>query len=97
MTTDWVPAQLSRDMEGRRIFDTALGILIGLRRCSSEAAFQDLLGAAQRHACPAFQMAWALVNLADGGVDAVPTFSAAQSAVRLEWGQLFALSVAPTG
>ena len=28
MTTDWVPAQLSLDMEGRRIFDTALGILI---------------------------------------------------------------------
>ena len=35
---DWVPAQLSLDMEGRRIFDTALGILIGLRRCSSDAS-----------------------------------------------------------
>ena len=32
MTTDWVPAQLSLDMEGRRIFDTALGIF---RSCSA--------------------------------------------------------------
>jgi hypothetical protein len=27
MTTDWVPAQLSLDTEGRRIFDTALPAL----------------------------------------------------------------------
>jgi len=58
MTTDWVPAQLCLDMEGRRIFDTALGILIGLRRCSSDAAFHELFGAAQRHGFPAFPMAW---------------------------------------
>ena len=67
MTTDWAPAQLSLDMEGRRIFDTALGILIGLRRCSSDAAFHELFGAAQRHGFPAFPMAWALVHLAGGG------------------------------
>jgi ANTAR domain len=57
MKTDWVPAQLCRDMEGRRISETALGILIGHRRCSSDAAFQELLGAAQRHGFPAFPMA----------------------------------------
>ena len=49
MTIDWVPAQLPLDTEGRRIVDTALGILIGLRRCSSDAAFQELHDAAQRH------------------------------------------------
>ena len=66
MTTDWAPAHLPLDMEGRRIFDTALGILIGFRRCSSDAAFHELLGAAQRHGFPAFPMAWALVHLAGG-------------------------------
>jgi hypothetical protein len=97
MTTDWVPAQLPLDMEGRRIFDTALGILIGLRRCSSDAAFHELLGAAQCHGFPAFPMAWALVHLAGGGAESAQTFSAAQSAARHEWGQLLAPSVAPTG
>jgi len=96
MTTDWVPAQLSLDMEGRRIFDTALGILIGLRRCSSDAAFHELLGAAQRHGFPAYAMAWALVHLAGGGEQSAQPFSAAQSAARHEWGQLFAPSIVPT-
>jgi hypothetical protein len=97
MTTDWAPAHLPFDMEGRRIFDTALGILIGFRRCSSDAAFQELFGAAQRHGFPAFPMAWALVHLAGGGAESAQTFSAAQSAARREWGQFFAPSVAPTG
>jgi hypothetical protein len=97
MTTDWVPAQISLDMEGRRIFDTALGILIGLRRCSSDAAFHELLGVAQRHGFPAFPMAWALVHLAGGGAESAQTFSAVQSAARHEWGQFFAPSVAPIG
>jgi hypothetical protein len=96
MTTDWVPAQFSLDMEGRRIFDTALGILIGLRRCSSDAAFHELLCAAQRHGFPALPMAWALVHLAGGGAESAQTFGAAQSAARHEWGDFFAPSVAAT-
>jgi ANTAR domain-containing protein len=96
MTTDWVPAQLL-DMEGRRILDTAVGILIGLHRCSADAAFHELLGAAQRHGFPAFPMAWALIHLAGGGTEYAQTSSAAQSAARHEWGQFFAPSVAPTG
>jgi hypothetical protein len=97
MTTDWAPAHLPLDVEGRRIFDTALGILIGFRRCSSDAAFQELLGTAQRHGFPAFPMAWALVQLASGGGESAQTFSTAQSAARREWGQFLAPSVAPTG
>ena len=97
MTPDWVPAQLPLDMEGRRIFHTALGMLIGFRRCSSDAAFQELLGAAQRHGFPAFPMAWALVHIAGGGAESAQTFSAAQSTARHEWRQFFAPSVAPTG
>ena len=95
MTTECVPAQISFDMESRRILDTAQGILIGLRRCSSDAAFHELLGTAQRHGLPVFPMAWALVHLAGGG-EKSQTFSAAQSAARHEWGQLFAPSTAST-
>ena len=87
MTTDWVPAQISFDMQGGRILDTAHGILIGLRRCSSDAAFDELLGAAQRHGLPVFLLAWALVHLAGGGGQPAQTFSAAQSAARHEWGK----------
>ena len=90
MMADWVPAQISVDLQSRPILDTAQGILIGLRRCPSEAAFHELLGAAQRHGVPVFTMAWALVHLADGGEKSPHTFSAAQSAARHEWGQLFA-------
>jgi hypothetical protein len=90
MTADWVPSQASLDLHAKPILDTALGILIGLRRCRSEAALHELLGAAQRHVVPVFAMAWALVHLADGGEDSLHTFSAAQSAARHEWGQLFA-------
>ena len=67
MTADCVPPQISLDPQGGRILDTAQGILIGLRRCHSEAAFQELLATAQRHRVPAFAMAWALVHLACGG------------------------------
>jgi hypothetical protein len=41
MTADWVPAQRPHDMEGRRTFDTALGILIGIRRALSTQRFMS--------------------------------------------------------
>ncbi len=72
-----------------RILNTARGILIGLRRCRSDAAFDELHGAAQRHKVPVFAMAWALVHLAGEG-EKTTSFSDAQSAARHEWGQLFA-------
>ena len=90
MMADWVPAHISLDVQGRRIFDTARGILIGLRRCPSEAAFHELLGASQRHGVPVFALAWALVHLAGGGGKSSQDFGAAQSAARSEWGRLFA-------
>lgn len=92
MVADWVPAQVSFDVHSGRILDTARGILIGLRRCPSEAAFHELLSAAQRHKVPVFAMAWALVHLACGGEKVIHTFVDAQSAARFEWGQLFAES-----
>jgi hypothetical protein len=94
MTADWVPSQISLDPQSGRMLDTARGILIGLRRCRSEAAFQELLVAAQRHRVPVFAMAWALVQLSCGGDKSPETFTAAQAAARHEWGRLFAEPVA---
>ena len=88
---------MTADVHGGRILDTAKGILIGLRRCPSEVAFDELLGAAQRHRMPVFAMAWALVHLANGGDNSAHTSVDAQSAARDEWGQLFAGSVASVG
>ena len=95
MTADWAPAH-SFEMHGRGILDTARGILIGLRRCPSEAAFHELLGAAQRHRVPVFAMAWALVHLAGGGHKSPHALIDAQSAARHEWGQLFAAPAVST-
>ena len=88
---------MTAEVHGGRILDTAKGILIGLRRCPSETAFHELLGAAQRHRLPVFAMAWALVNLANGGNDSAHTSDGAQSAARDEWGQLFAGSPVSVG
>jgi ANTAR domain len=80
---------MTADVHGSRILDTAKGILIGLRRCRSEAAFHELLNAAQRHRMPVFAMAWALVHLANGGENWAHTSADAESAARNEWGELF--------
>jgi ANTAR domain len=88
---------MTTELHGGRILDTAKGILIGLRRCPSETAFHELLGAAQRHRLPVFAMAWALVHLADGGEHSAHTAADAQSAARDEWGPLFADPAVPVG
>ena len=81
---------MTADPHGGRILYTAKGILIGLRRCSSESAFHELISVAQRHKMPVFAMAWALVHLADGGEKSAHTSADAESVARDEWGQLFA-------
>ena len=96
MTANWVPAQASCGPGSDRILNTARGILIGLRRCRSEAAFDELHSAAQRHKVPVFAMAWALVHLAGEG-EKTTSFSDAQSAARHEWGQLFKRGRVPRG
>lgn len=97
MMAEWVRAQTSSDVPGGRVLDTAQGILIGMRRCSSETALHELLGAAQRHKIPVFAMAWALVHLAGGDGKSSRTHVDAQSAARHEWGQLFAMPAVSTG
>ena len=91
MMANWVPTPALGGPNSGRILDTARGILIGLRRCRSDAAFDELHGAAQRHKVPVFAMAWALVHLAGDG-EKTPSFVDAQSAARQEWGPLFAVS-----
>jgi hypothetical protein len=95
MTATWAPAQTSYGPNSGRILDTARGILIGLRRCPSHAAFDELQSAALRHRVPVFAMAWALVHLAGDG-EKTPSFVDAQSAARHEWGSLFGRSAAAT-
>ena len=76
-----------------RILDTARGILIGVRRCPSEAAFDELLSAATRHGVPVVALAWALLRLADDADDrgaSSHAFADAKSAAQHEWGRLFA-------
>ena len=87
MMANWVPAQTSCGPNSGRILDTARGILIGLRRCPSDVAFDELHSAAVRHKVPVFAMAWALVHLAGDGEE-TPSFGDAQSAARQEWGPL---------
>lgn len=91
MIGNWVPAQTSCGPNSGRILDTARGILIGLRRCPSDVAFDELHNAAIRHKVPVFAMAWALVHLAGDG-EKTPSFVDAQSAARREWGPLFTRS-----
>ena len=88
MAPDWAPAHNCFDPHGRRILDKAEGILIGLRRCSTADAFDELLGAAQRHGIPVFTMAWALVDLANGEDKPRQSVHMARSAARHEWGLL---------
>ncbi|MHA7650976.1 ANTAR domain-containing protein [Mycobacterium sp. ML4] len=95
MTATWAPTHNSSDPNSSRILDTARGILIGLRRCRSGTAFDELHGAAQRHRVPVYAMAWALVHLAGEGEE-TPSFTDAQSAARREWGELFTDSAVST-
>jgi hypothetical protein len=95
MIANWVPAQTSYGPNSGRILDTARGILIGLRRCRSDTAFDELHSAAIRHRVPVFAMAWALVHLAGAG-EKTSSFMDAQSAARHEWGPLFARPAAVT-
>lgn len=81
-------------LEGRRVLDTAMGILVGLRRCRVDAAFQELIDTGQRHDIPLFTIASALVSLASGDVQSQPTGrAAAHLAACQQWGQLLGTDI----
>ena len=73
-----------------RVLDTAVGILVGWRRCSTHSAFRELISVSERHRVPVFALADALVALA--GQDGDPKADlAAQLAAEREWGLTYLL------
>jgi hypothetical protein len=67
------------------VLDRAVGVLVGLRRCRVETAFDEIIGASQRHVLPVSRVAPALVELADGRE---PSDLDAVAAARQQWGDL---------
>jgi hypothetical protein len=88
MMEEWAAATQMRTLQGRRMLDTAEGVLIGLRSCDVDAAFDELVRAARTHDVPIFSMAAALVELATGSDDAADIAADAQTAAQRQWGGL---------
>jgi hypothetical protein len=76
-----------------RMLDRAEGVLIALRRCTIDSAFDEIVTASKRHRVPALQMARALVALAENA--SVERNPHAAAAARYEWGPLLEASVRP--
>ena len=68
-----------------RVLDTAVGILVGWRRCSTHAAFRELISVSERHRVPIFALAGALVSLASRD-DYIGGDTAGELAAKREWG-----------
>ena len=69
---------------GARMLDRAEGVLMALRRCTVDAAFDEIVSASKRHRVPTLRMADALVALAANAAhDGDATVAA-----RYEWGSL---------
>ncbi|MGB9305714.1 MAG: ANTAR domain-containing protein [Mycobacterium sp.] len=93
--TEGIKTELSPGrQETTRAIDTAVGILIGWRGCSTHSAFRELINVSARHRIPIFALAEALVTMAS--TDARPADAAAQRAAEREWGATV-LSVAGNG
>lgn len=63
------------------MLDRAEGVLIALRRCTMEEAFDEIVRASKRHRVPTLSIAAALVALAQGS----PFEGDATAAARYEW------------
>jgi len=70
---------------GVRALDRAEGILVGLRRCRVESAFDEIIGVSQQHVLPVLRVARALVELAEGRA---PSDLDAAEVARRHWGDL---------
>ena len=78
--------------DGVRMLDRAEGVLVALRRCSVDAAFDEIVGASQRRGVPAMRVAQALVELAEGKA---PRDLDAAAAARAEWSGLLSEMMRP--
>jgi hypothetical protein len=88
MMETWAVGSQIRTLHGRRVLDTAEGVLVGLRGCDTRAAFRELVNAAQTHDIPVFSMAAALVELATGSDDSADISPRAHAAALREWSRL---------
>jgi hypothetical protein len=70
---------------GARVLDRAEGVLVGLRRCRVESAFDEVIGASKQHVLPALRVARALVELSECRQ---PSDLDAATAAREQWGDL---------
>ena len=70
-----------------RMLDRAEGVLVALRRCTINAAFDEIVGASKRRRVPTLRIARALVALAENS--ALGGDPDAAAAARAEWGSLF--------
>jgi len=71
-------------MDDARMLDRAEGILIAVRRCTTDAAFAEIVRASKRHRVPPLRIASALVAMVQG----VPFDDDAVAPARYEWGSL---------
>jgi len=74
-----------------RMLDRAEGVLVALRRCTIDEAFDEIVRASKRHRVPALRIARALVTLAED--TACDTDPSADAAARYEWACLLESSV----
>jgi hypothetical protein len=74
---------------GARILDRAEGVLVGLRRCRVEDAFDEIVSISREQSVPPIRVAQALIELAEGGE---PADQHAGTIVRRTWGHLLAAS-----
>ena len=88
MMGEWTTGHVIGSLQARRELDMANGILVAVRRCSPDAAFRELLGAAKRHGVGIMAMASAVVDLASGHSSA-ESAGPAHSAASHEWAVLF--------
>lgn len=72
------------DAASRRVIDQAIGILMGLRRCSESEAFDDLVDAVHETGIGPAGLAEALTGVVGGKDEGVPHQS---EAIRV-WGHL---------
>jgi len=68
-----------------RMLDRAEGILLGLKRCSIDEAFNEIVEVSRRHRVPALRVSRALVELAEGRD---PDDLEAAAVARQEWSSL---------
>jgi hypothetical protein len=67
-----------------RMLDRAEGVLVVLRHCTIDAAFDEIVTASKQHRVPTLCIARALVALAENS----PLDDDATAAARYEWGSL---------